>query len=639
MATISITRAATQENGPPMSFVVTLSEPTVGSVSVQYRTRSGTGLEGTDFSGRTGTLTFLPGETSKTITVGSVFDAQAEFDESLFMELFNPVGAELSGNAPVLQGIGWVLDNDGAGIDLGLQVFSPTIVEGPSGTRQMAFELSLSEAAASSITLNYATTNGTALAGQDYTATSGSVTFAAGQTSAFVSVNILGNTITEATESFNLVVTPTAAIGNGGLGAVGVGTILNDDAPRNLPTFSISRAATQENGPPMSFVVTLSEPTVGSVSVQYRTRSGTGLEGTDFSGRTGILTFLPGETSKTITVGSVFDAQAEFDESLFMELFNPVGAELSGNVPVLQGIGWVLDNDGAGIDLGLQVFSPTIVEGPSGTRQMVFELSLSEAAASSITLNYATTNGTALAGQDYTATSGSVTFAAGQTSAFVSVNILGNTITEATESFNLVVTPTAAIGNGGAGAVGVGTILDADLSGNNILVGTASNNDIYGGAGNDRISGLGGNDRLFGGTGKDTLSGGTGNDRLQGDRGSDVLNGGLGVDVFRFVTIQDSSSLVSEADRVQDFQPGVDRLDLGAIDASTVQAGNNAFVFRGAGNITNSVAGEVAFRQVNNAGTTNDYTLVRLDIDADNNAEAVIRLNGLITLTAADFVF
>lgn len=376
--------------------------------------------------------------------------------------------------------------------------------------------------------------------------------------------------------------------------------------------------------------MTLSEPTVGSVSVQYRTRSGTGLEGTDFAGKTGILTFLPGETSKIITVSSVFDAQAEFDESLFMELFNPVGAELSGDVPVLQGIGWVLDNDGAGIDLGLQVFSPTIVEGPNGTRQMVFELSLSEAAASSITLNYTTTNGTAIAGQDYTATSGSVTFAAGQTSAFVSVNILGNTVTEATESFNLVVTPTAAIGNGGLGAVGVGTILDADLSGNNILVGTASNNDIYGGAGNDRISGVGGNDRLFGGTGKD---------RLQGDRGADVLNGGLGVDVFRFVTIQDSSSLVSEADRVQDFQQGVDRLDLGAIDASTVQAGNNAFVFRGAGNITNSVAGEVAFRQVNNAGTTNDYTLVRLDIDADNRAEAVIRLNGLINLTAADFVF
>ena len=376
----------------------------------------------------------------------------------------------------------------------------------------------------------------------------------------------------------------------------------------------------------------------GGVSVQYRTRSGTALQDSEFPGGTGTLTFQPGETSLTIRVNDYGDSLAETDESLFLELFNPVGAELSGGVPVLQGIGWILDNDGVGVDLGLQVSSPVMVEGPSGTRQMVFELSLSRSSATPITLNFATTDGTARAGQDYTAASGSVTFAAGQTTAFVSVDILGNTLSEATEAFNLVVTPTAAIGNGAAGAVGVGTIRDADLSGNNLLKGTNAADILFGGSGRDTIQGLGGNDRLDGGTGNDRIDGGLGNDTIWGGSGTDTMTGGDGGDSFVFRAISDLGATTATADRITDFRVGIDKISLAALDASSVIAANNTFVFKGKGAIGTSASGEISFEHFNLPGTASDYTLVRIDTDRDSAAEAILRLTGILNLKASDFM-
>jgi len=533
--TISVARAQVAEgaSSADLAFVVTLSDPAPGGVSVQYRTRPGTATEGEDYRGNTGTLTFLPNQTSLTVSVVDFSDSRTEFDESVIFEIFDPVGADLSGGLPTVQAIGWILDNDGVGVDLGLQVSSPTLREGPSGTREMVFELSLSEAPANAITMVYATTNGSAVAGEDFLATSGNVTFAPGQTSQFVTVDVIGDGFIEATEAFGLVVTPTSAIGNGAAGAVGTGTILNDDSPRDLPTISISRADVSEgaSSADLRFTVTLSEPAPGGASVQYRTRAGTGTEN-DYRGSTGTLTFAPGQTVLTLNIVDFSDSLAEFDESMFVELFDPIGAELSGNQPVIQGIGWILDNDGVGVDLGLQVLSPTLIEGPTGSQQMTFELSLSETPANAITLNYNTSNGTAIAGQDYVAASGTVTFAAGQTTAYVMVDILGDLINENVETFNLAVTPTAVIGNGSAGAVGIGTIRNFNPAEDNIFQGSNLRDVIDLGNGDDFVSGRGGNDNLRGGAGNDTILGDNGNDRLFGDSGADFIEGGNGNDTI-----------------------------------------------------------------------------------------------------------
>ncbi|PYF09946.1 putative secreted protein (type I secretion substrate) [Rhodobacter viridis] len=156
--------------------------------------------------------------------------------------------------------------------------------------------------------------------------------------------------------------------------------------------------------------------------------------------------------------------------------------------------------------------------------------------------------------------------------------------------------------------------------------------------GADKANGMNGNDVMNGMGGADTLIGGAGSDRIIGGAGRDLMTGGTGADRFVFTTTGQTGTSATSADRITDFTHGVDRIDLHAIDASTVLSGEDAFTFIGAAAFGTTGKGEIRFEHVDAAGTASDFTLVYLDTDADTAAEAVIRLNGLVTLTAADFV-
>ena len=99
-----------------------------------------------------------------------------------------------------------------------------------------------------------------------------------------------------------------------------------------------------------------------------------------------------------------------------------------------------------------------------------------------------------------------------------------------------------------------------------------------GGAGNDTLYGNGGDDQLQGGDGADFLYGGNGNDVIDGGAGRDKLKGAAGADVFIFTSVDHSSK--AAPDSLQDFQTGVDRVDLSAIDANAQLAGRQAFVLQ-----------------------------------------------------------
>lgn len=117
---------------------------------------------------------------------------------------------------------------------------------------------------------------------------------------------------------------------------------------------------------------------------------------------------------------------------------------------------------------------------------------------------------------------------------------------------------------GAAAISGTGNGFGNTLTGNagaNLLRGGGGNDHLFGGAGNDRLGGGIGNDRLYGEAGNDRLYGGSGNDILTGGAGTDALNGGPGRDVFRFESIADSEAGAAR-DRIVDFIPGLDRLDL-----------------------------------------------------------------------------
>jgi Ca2+-binding RTX toxin-like protein len=161
-----------------------------------------------------------------------------------------------------------------------------------------------------------------------------------------------------------------------------------------------------------------------------------------------------------------------------------------------------------------------------------------------------------------------------------------------------------------------------------ILRGTSGVNNISGADGNDTLVGRGGNDVLDGGLGSDTLIGGLGRDTMTGGDGDDIF-------VFNLVT---EIGLGTTRDIITDFDGLVDRIDLSAIDASTVQAGINDFTWLGTGAFSGSGAGELRYHYVDKAGTANDYTIISGNIDRDGTPEFQIALKGIVVLTEDSFI-
>src|SRR6185437_375649 len=307
---VSVRGGEITEGASQLRFVVSLSKPSLITVTVDVHTVGGTAFENIDFErlgqGGVGTVTFVPGETSKIVEIGTLADRLVEPDENFTLELFNPHGAKLANDAPALRANGVILDNSGAGAKPSLFVSDPILLEGDSGTKLAQFTVSLSRPSETTITLPYSTVDGTATAGEDYTAMSGTLTFAPGQTAAAVNVPAIGDTKVEPSETFSLAVTPSAEIANGTAGSTGQALILDDDAGGGIqPTMSVRGGEVVEGGQ-VRFVVSLSQPANAAVSVSVRAVSGTALENVDFEriGQAGYgtLVFTPGQTSKVVSI-------------------------------------------------------------------------------------------------------------------------------------------------------------------------------------------------------------------------------------------------------------------------------------------------------------------------------------------------
>ncbi|MFM6340753.1 MAG: Calx-beta domain-containing protein [Dolichospermum sp.] len=208
------------------AFTVNLTDPFAGNVTVNYATVNGTAYSGYDFNATSGSLTFAPGETTKTVNVGVIGNVYNEGNETFKLQLSNPTNATLSKSF----GTGTIIDDDAAPT---LSINSISLAEGNSGTRNATFNVSLSAAAGQAVTVNYATADGTAtIADNDYTASSGTLTFAPGNTSLTINVPIVGDTKIEANETFfvNLNNANGATLAT----SQGTGTILDDDGVPSL---------------------------------------------------------------------------------------------------------------------------------------------------------------------------------------------------------------------------------------------------------------------------------------------------------------------------------------------------------------------------------------------------------------------
>ena len=212
-----------------------------------------------------------------------------------------------------------------------ISIANTTVAEGNSGTANAAFAVTLSKASTKTVTVGYRTGNGTATAGSDYTASSGTLTFAPGVTTQKVNIAVIGDTAVEPTETFTVTLASPVNVTLGT--ATATGTITNDDsAPATTPpTVSVSNVTVAEGNSGttnMAFAVSLSKAYDKTVSVGYSTANGTATAGTDYTAVAGTLTFAPGATTQQVNVAVIGDTAVEPTETFTVTLANPAGATL-----------------------------------------------------------------------------------------------------------------------------------------------------------------------------------------------------------------------------------------------------------------------------------------------------------------------
>jgi len=423
-ASISIANVSGNEggSGTTFSFVVSLSNASSETVTVQYTTADGSAIEGSDYTATSGTLTFNPDETSKTVNVAVIGDNVHEPDETFTVNLSNAANATID----VSQGTGTILNDDNLPI---ITVLNVSQAEGISSTAAFNFLVGLSNPSSQVITLEYTTTDGTATtANSDYIPTSGTVTFNPGETSKTVPVQVVGDTTYESDETFavNFSSPTNATIAT----SQATGTIQNDD---NQPTATISIANVSGNEgnsglAVLDFQVSLSNASSETVTVNYTTTDVTTTAGSDYVPTSGILTFNPGETVLTIPVAVKGDTTFEPDETFAVNVSNPSNA----NIAVSQAT-WTILNDDSQPTISIGNVSQA--EGNSESTAFVFTVTLSNPSSQTVSVDYGTANGSALATSDYTAASGTVTFDPGETVKTITIQVTGDTTSESDESF------------------------------------------------------------------------------------------------------------------------------------------------------------------------------------------------------------
>lgn len=171
--------------------------------------------------------------------------------------------------------------------------------------------------------------------------------------------------------------------------------------------------------------------------------------------------------------------------------------------------------------------------------------------------------------------------------------------------------------------------------GNDTLNGLGGNDNLYGDLGSDRLSGGAGADRLYGESGDDQLDGGDGNDFIVGGSGKDTMTGGSGSDVFVFNAASETSTLAASRDIIRDFQIGVDKIDVSAIDANLNVSGNQAFSFLSAPTTSFTNSGQLHYFYQTVGGL--EYTVVEGKTSGLGAAFA-IALQGHLNLSATDFI-
>ena len=406
-------------------FTVTLSAPSSRQVRVDYYTMAGTAVGSADYQVRAGTLVFNPGETSQSITIAVKGDTTDETNESFNVYFVNPLNASLAdGKASV----NIIEDEDSPPT---AAIADVSVSEGDTGTVTAVFPVTLSEVSGKPISMRFAATSGTATADVDFASASGTLTIPAGSIGGTVTITINSDTLVEPDETFfvsldnpvNVTISRARA----------VGTIVNDDVGGNIQFGSGGAFNIAENAGNAIITVTRVNGGASGVVVNYTTSDVTALAGQDYTSVSGSVTFGANETTKTFTVPIINDSLNEEPfESVNLSLTAVTGGATLG-IPAAAILNISDDDPLPKIKIG----DVSVKEGNQGFTTATLAITLSAASGRTISVNYTSVDGTAVSPGDYQPVSGNLSFAAGEISKTIAVQIVGDTIVEQNETFQI----------------------------------------------------------------------------------------------------------------------------------------------------------------------------------------------------------
>jgi Ca2+-binding RTX toxin-like protein len=439
------------EDAGPATIAVVRTGGTAGQFTVEFSTSDGTAATA-DYQTVKITLTFASGVTSQIVDVPITTEALDEANETVNLSLAAPsTGAALGVPSTAILTI---LDDDPTPT---LSIDDVQLVEGDAGTQDLSFTVSLSAISGRDITVQFDTTNGSAIAPDDFTAQVAQIlSIPAGTPSGKIVVPIAGDLLNESDETFTVTLSGpmNALIADG----QGTGTIVDNDP---IPTLSIADESFTEGDAGTSdldFTVNLSAVSGRDITVQFSTANGSAVAPGDFTAQTLALLIIPaGSPSGTISIPIVGDTTDEFDESFTLSLTAPT------NATILDGlaIGTILDDDPLPT---ISIDDPSIAEGDVGFSLLTFTITLSTISGKDVTVLATTADDTAQAAADYTAipiaTPVLVSIPAGTLTGVVTVPIVGEAAEELDETFfvNLFGAVNGLIADG----QGQGTIINDD---------------------------------------------------------------------------------------------------------------------------------------------------------------------------------
>jgi hypothetical protein len=498
-----------------LSFPVSMDRANDRTVTVQYSVTAGTATAGSDYVNASGTVSFSPGQTAKTIGITIVGDIVHEPNETFTVTLSNPVNGVLATVPATVTG---TIVND----DNPPTVAISDLSVGEGSTADPVFTVSLSSPSTQQVTVNYAVADGTGLATTDYVTSSGTLSFAAGETSKTITLPLRRDDLPELDERVyvNLSAPVNATLAD----AQGVGTIADDDTALAAyevnsqangcyilaDTWNLSRADrgaiypfkpfSLTNKFDMTFKVSFGQHDLGgggivwvltpnhflggedmgygsvspSVGVEMDTTANYKIDPAEdhiavdhhgaVSQHTGHPAVQASATSPDIEDGRFHEFRVKrdpgtfsrmdvwFDGSLRLSYYENI-ANLLGTSTTYWGVTGANNSDYVPSPSNVISVCPTAVcIGDTATPHvLVDDVDVSERTATTVTfkvrlycprsqtvtVNYATANGTAVAGSDYVATSGALTFAPGETEKTVSVTLVRDAVTEPAETFYL----------------------------------------------------------------------------------------------------------------------------------------------------------------------------------------------------------